>query len=93
VQACRRRYRSPEKGWLVTRGRNPINICELLRIVPEKSAVVANMRARAEQCRRLANALTDRRAATILLNMAEEIEADIARLESGTPSPPPASGS
>ena len=43
--------------------------------------VVANMRARIEQCRRLANALTDRRAADILLRMAEEIEADVARLE------------
>lgn len=56
--------------------------------------VVANMRARAEQCRRLAAALTDRRASAVLLKMAEEVEADIARLEGKIPNPvPPAPGS
>lgn len=44
--------------------------------------MIANMRARAEQCRRLAAALTDNRAATVLLKMAEEVEADIVELES-----------
>jgi len=39
------------------------------------------MEARAEQCRRLAGALTDRTAAAVLLKMAEEVEADIARLK------------
>ena len=47
----------------------------------EDSPVIANMRARAEQCRRLAGALTDNRAASVLLKMAEDVEADIARLE------------
>jgi hypothetical protein len=40
-----------------------------------------SMRERAEQCRRLAKALTERRSAEILVKMAEEIEADIARLD------------
>jgi hypothetical protein len=56
------------------------------------------MRARAEQCRRLAGALTDNRAAEVLLKMAEEVEADIRRLEGSAggvdlPNPvPPALG-
>jgi len=59
----------------------------------DDSQVIANMRARAEQCRRLAAALTDRRAATVLLKMAEEVEADIAQLEGDVPNPiPPAPG-
>ena len=45
--------------------------------------VVENMRARAEQCRRLADAILDRRTSDILLKMAEEVEADIKRLEGG----------
>ena len=49
----------------------------------EDSLVIANMRARAEQCCRLAGALTDNRASEVLLKMAEEVEADILRLESG----------
>lgn len=54
--------------------------------------VIANMKARARQCRRLAEALTDRRAAAVLLKMAEDAEADIARLESDIPNAmPPAS--
>ena len=61
-----------------------------------ESQVIDNMRARAEQCRRLAQALTDRRAADVLLKMAEEVEADIARLEEASgevPNPmPPAPG-
>ncbi|HEX6661557.1 MAG TPA: hypothetical protein VF067_06795 [Sphingomicrobium sp.] len=61
---------------------------------PEDSPVLANMRARAQQCRRLAGALTDNRAASVLLKMAEEIEADIVRLETeasagGVPNPMP----
>jgi len=60
------------------------------------SQVISNMRARAEQCRRLAAALTDKPAADVLLKMAGEVESDIARLE-GTaempiPMPPSAEG-
>jgi hypothetical protein len=47
----------------------------------DRSELIAKMRARAEQCRRLARALTERRAAEILIAMAEEVEGDIARLE------------
>jgi hypothetical protein len=46
--------------------------------------VVANMRERAEQCRRLADAILDRRTSDILVKMAEEVEADIRRLETGS---------
>ena len=48
----------------------------------EKTTLIANMRGRAEQCRRLAKAILDRRASEVLIKMAEEIEADIKRLES-----------
>ena len=41
------------------------------------------MRGRAEQCRRLARAILDRSASAVLLQMAEEVEADIKRLEGG----------
>ena len=51
----------------------------------EDPLVIENMRGRAAQCRRLANAILDRRAADVLLKMAEEIEADIKRLEGGEP--------
>ena len=61
-------------------------------VAEEDSEVVDNMRARAAQCRRLAGALTDRTAAAVLLKMAEDVEADIARLERDMPNPmPPAS--
>jgi len=39
------------------------------------------MRERVERCRRLAATITDSRAAAILTQMADEGEADIARLE------------
>jgi hypothetical protein len=55
--------------------------------------VIAGIRGRVAQCRRLAAALTDKRAAEVLLQMAEEGEADIRRLESQEPMqpmPPPA---
>lgn len=42
------------------------------------------MRARVEQCRRLANMITDEKAAAVLRQMAEQGEADIARLETQT---------
>ena len=42
---------------------------------------LANMRARVAQCRRLADTITDARAAAILRQMANEGEADIARME------------
>jgi hypothetical protein len=48
-------------------------------------AVVKRMHERAEQCRRLAAALTDPQAASALVKMAEEVEADIARLEAPNP--------
>jgi hypothetical protein len=39
------------------------------------------MRARVEQCRRLAEMITDERAVAILKQMAEDGEADLKRLE------------
>ena len=45
--------------------------------------VVERMRARAAQCRRLATAILDKSASAVLLKMADEVEADIKRLESG----------
>jgi hypothetical protein len=42
--------------------------------------VVANIRARVERCRRLAASTTDRQVATVLLQMADEGEADLTRL-------------
>lgn len=41
---------------------------------------IANMASRVEQCRRLAKSTTDERTAKILLKIAEEGEADIARM-------------
>jgi 3-deoxy-D-arabino-heptulosonate 7-phosphate (DAHP) synthase class II len=43
--------------------------------------VVKRMKARVAQCRRLADATTDERAANILRQMADEGEADIKRIE------------
>lgn len=54
----------------------------------EDRIIVERMRARAEQCRRLAKAILDRSAAAILMKMAEEVETDIKRLESGEGSGP-----
>ncbi|HKU91754.1 MAG TPA: hypothetical protein VJP82_00235 [Sphingomicrobium sp.] len=55
---------------------------------------LANMRARVAQCRRLADSITDARAAAILRQMADEGDADIARAEAeraaANPVPPPA---
>jgi len=58
-------------------------------------ATIANMRARVAQCRRLAGSITDARAAAILRQMADEGDADIARIEAeraqaDNPMPPPA---
>ena len=44
--------------------------------------VIANIRSRVERCRRLAASTTDRQVATVLLQMAEEGETDLRRLES-----------
>ena len=44
--------------------------------------VIAKMRARVEQCRRLARTTNDRRVADILRQMADEGQTDIAKLES-----------
>ena len=43
--------------------------------------IAQNIRSRIERCRRLAAMITDKRAAEILLQMAEEGEKDIARLK------------
>lgn len=42
--------------------------------------LIENMRGRVAQCRRLARAVLDEKAARSLLNMADEIEADVDRL-------------
>lgn len=47
----------------------------------EQQLVIRNMRERVDRCRRLAKGLTDDRARDALLKMAQEIEADIKRLE------------
>ena len=44
-------------------------------------AIIENMRARIAQCRRLANATNDMPAITVLRKMADDIEADVKRLE------------
>jgi hypothetical protein len=62
-------------------------------VTEQELKVVAGIRSRVEQCRRLAGVLTDKRAAEVLLQMAEEGEADIRRLENleqDVPMPPPA---
>ena len=46
----------------------------------KKAEVIAGIRSRVERCARLAQSTTDARAAAILRAMAEEGEADIARL-------------
>ena len=53
----------------------------------DREELIAKMRVRVAQCRQLAQATTDTRVATTLLGMAEEGEADIARLlaETGNP--------
>jgi hypothetical protein len=48
---------------------------------PVPDDVIANIRARIAQCRRLADLITDERTAAILRQMAEEGEADVRRLE------------
>lgn len=57
---------------------------------PMDEDVVANIRARVERCRRLAASTTDRQVAALLLQMAEEGDADLARLaaEDGSPDEP-----
>jgi hypothetical protein len=46
----------------------------------ERDELIAKMRARVAQCRRLADATTDQRTANILRGMADEGDADIKRL-------------
>jgi hypothetical protein len=43
--------------------------------------VIANIRARVEQCRRLADLITNRETAELLRQMADDGEADVRRLE------------
>jgi hypothetical protein len=43
--------------------------------------MLRKMRARVEQCRRLASSTTDERAAKALSKMADEVEADLRRLK------------
>lgn len=45
--------------------------------------VIANIRARVAQCRRLAEMITDEQAAAILRQMADDGESDLRRLEGG----------
>jgi hypothetical protein len=52
-----------------------------------KASVIANMRARVAQCRRLAQYINDPRTTEALLKMAQEGEADIQRLEADTAKP------
>jgi hypothetical protein len=53
----------------------------------ERDELIAKMRARVAQCRRLAEATTDPRTANILRGMADEGDADIKRLlEEANPS-------
>jgi hypothetical protein len=47
--------------------------------------LIAHMQERVEKCRRLAEMITDERAANILRQMAEDGEADIRRLQAGQP--------
>ena len=47
----------------------------------KRDEIVEKMRGRVAQCRRLAETITDAKAAGILRQMAEEGEADIARIE------------
>lgn len=53
-----------------------------VRAVMETNELIRHMRARVEQCRRLAKYINDPRTTEALLKMAAEGEADIARLES-----------
>ena len=46
----------------------------------ERAELIAKMRSRVLRCRQLAGSTTDSRTATILRSMADEGEADIARL-------------
>lgn len=43
--------------------------------------VIEHIRSRVERCRRLAAMITDKRAVDVLLQMAQEGDADIARLQ------------
>jgi hypothetical protein len=51
----------------------------------EVGDVLENMRGRAARCRRLARSILDKEAADVLNALAEEIEADISRLERSGP--------
>jgi hypothetical protein len=62
----------------------PVNgVTPWLTVVAEAMAedVIANIKARVAQCRRLADLITDDRTASILRQMAEEGEADVQRLQ------------
>lgn len=47
--------------------------------------LIAHMRERVDKCRRLAEMITDERAANILRQMAEDGEADIRRIQADRP--------
>jgi hypothetical protein len=49
----------------------------------ERDELIAHMRGRIETCRRLAASTTDERTALTLGQMADEVEADVRRLEAG----------
>lgn len=46
----------------------------------ERDELISKMKSRVERCRRLARSTTDQQTATVLNQMADEGEADIARL-------------
>ena len=46
----------------------------------DRDELIAKMKGRVERCRRLARSTTDQQTATVLNQMADEGEADIARL-------------
>jgi hypothetical protein len=50
----------------------------------DRDELIAKMRSRVAMCRRLADSTTDERTATILRSMADEGEADIARLQASS---------
>jgi hypothetical protein len=54
---------------------------------PMPDGVIANMKARADQCRRLLQFVSDQRTVKILRDRAQEIEADIRQLEADKSKP------
>ena len=70
---------SPTHFVAPSNGRQPIVARRCYLVMPADP--LDHMRRRALQCRRLADSVSDQRASEELHKMAEEIEADIVRLE------------